>query len=116
MSVDSRLLDRIDKLMKLAAPDSGTTDHERTSAALEAARLYAEHGVTLSDRQRDDKRPHRRDKDKVHEHAWVLSIALQHAGCSACGGKISRADAVFIRVRTDMTLEYLHNMRPCSVM
>lgn len=43
-----RAAERVEKLLRLASPSSGTTDAERTSAALEAAKLFAEHRLVVS--------------------------------------------------------------------
>ena len=43
-------IERVLKLLRLAAPTSGTTDHERTSAALEAAKLIMEYDLTVVER------------------------------------------------------------------
>lgn len=45
---DRKVVERVEKLLRLAAPSSNTSEHERASAALEAARLVAEHGLTVS--------------------------------------------------------------------
>ena len=47
MSPD-RAVERVEKLLRLASPSSGTTDAERTLAALEAAKLFAEHDLVVS--------------------------------------------------------------------
>jgi hypothetical protein len=50
MSTDARAraVERVQKLLRLAAPDSGTTEHERANAALEVAKIIAEHGLAVA--------------------------------------------------------------------
>ncbi len=115
MTVDQKVLERIEKLLRLAGPSSKGSDHERASAALEAARLFDKHDVELTEPKPTGRASKVSAKSAVKDNAWVLSIALQPSGCSHCGNKISRGDAVWIRVTKDYSVEYRHNMRPCSV-
>jgi len=50
MSTDARAraVERVQKLLRLAAPGNGTTEAERTSAALEVAKIIAEHGLAVA--------------------------------------------------------------------
>lgn len=111
MADPDKVLDRVEKLIRLAAPTSGTTQSERESAALEIVRLICEHNLTLRETPPAEARA-------VHiaRHAWVLTIALQHSGCSSCGGKISPGDRIWARVRPDDIVEFRHNyLKPCTV-
>jgi hypothetical protein len=106
---DDRAVDRVEKLLRLAAPSSGSTEHERASAALEAARLIEDYDLELRPRV-SARRRHARDRQQEGErvNAWLLSVALDHVGCSACGGLISPRDVVWLRIREDHTPEYRH--------
>jgi len=50
MSSDARAraVERVQKLLRLAAPGNGTTEAERTNAALEVAKIIAEHGLSVA--------------------------------------------------------------------
>lgn len=52
-------VDRANKLLRLAGPKSGAAEAERTTAALEAARLIEEHGLVAAERveQKKAQRP-----------------------------------------------------------
>lgn len=110
MTADQKALDRIGKLLRLAAPSGGSTEHERASAALEAVRIIDELGVKVTFDSGEAPPPHR----NVVRGAWVVSIALDFAGCSSCHGRISRGDAVWIRV-VQNRVEYRHNYKPCAL-
>lgn len=45
---DQKVLDRVGKLLRLAAPNSGGTDAERESAMMEAAKLIAENDLVVA--------------------------------------------------------------------
>lgn len=105
-----KVLDRVEKLLRLAAPSSNSTEHERASAALKAAELIEEHGLTF--REPSKKSEHRAT---VARNVWILTVAIQYTSCSHCGGKISRADVVWRRVLPDLTIEHRHNCKPCRV-
>jgi hypothetical protein len=111
--VDPDTLELIDKLLRLAAPSSGTTIHERTVAALEAARLISENGIALAEQSVKGRR---KNAKTVSPNAWVLSLAPYHCGCSNCGKLISPRDIVWVRVRPDLSTEFRHNYSPCRVM
>lgn len=108
MGDKKRAIDRVEKLLRVAAPDSGATQHERESAALAVVDLILEHSLTV--REPEIKTV------KIAKHAWVMTIALQYVGCSACGRLISRGDRVWARVRPDDNVEYRHNyLKGCTV-
>lgn len=44
---DKQIVDRVEKLLRLAAPSMNTSESERSSAALAAASLIAEHGLVV---------------------------------------------------------------------
>lgn len=47
MAADPKIVERVKKLLRLAAPDSGAAPNERESAAVEAAKLIAVHGISV---------------------------------------------------------------------
>ena len=110
MTTDPKVLERIGKLLRLAAPSSGTTEAERASAALEAARLIEEFDVDVS--SKPEAKPH---PTRVSRGVWVPSVALQHCSCSWCSQLIAPGDVVWIRVRADNFIDYRHNYEPCKV-
>jgi hypothetical protein len=106
---NERLRERIDKLLRLAAPKSGATEAERISAALEAARLVDEHDITFG------ANGHAQRPSRISRNAWTVSIALDHVSCSHCHQKISPRDIVWLRVCEGNRVEYRHNYRPCAI-
>lgn len=106
---DPKVLERIAKLLRLAAPVSGTSEAERASAALEAARLIHEHGVAIA---HAEEKPSKRGK--VSSGAWVKTQSLDHCSCSYCGQLISPRDVVWLRIVNDQR-EFRHNAGPCKV-
>lgn len=107
VKADAKIIERIGKLLRLAAPSSGSTEAERSSAALEAARLIDEHGVAIAE-------PKDKSKKRVAQGVWVHTQALQHCSCSACHGLIAPGDVVWFRV-VNHQREYRHNTKPCGV-
>lgn len=107
---DPKILRRIDDLLRLAAPASGTTDHERASAALEAARLVAEHELTFLDSESVRERARR--ETSVRHGVWVLTIILQHCSCEACHTNISPQDHAWVRI-VNGSARFRHNYGDC---
>lgn len=117
MPADDKILERVAKLLRLAAPSSGTTDAERASAALEVAKLVEEHGIDLGAvlaRPRPQTE-HHRPPPKTSPHAWVLTVALQHSGCAHCHLPISPGDVVWTRVLPSLDIERRHNYGSCRL-
>jgi hypothetical protein len=54
---DQKVLDRVGKLLRLAAPNSGGTDAERESAMMEAAKLIAENNLVVAPAPPKQRRP-----------------------------------------------------------
>jgi len=107
---DPKILERIDKLMRVAAPGSGATDSERANAALEAARLVSKHGVQFHDS--DSLREHTQKETQVRHGVWVQTIALQHCNCSHCNKQISREDHAWVRI-VEGRAQFRHNYGSC---
>lgn len=100
-----KIIERIEKLLRRAAPDSGSAKNEIEVASVEIVKLILEHGISL--------RPSK--AAGVSKDAWVLSLAPYHAGCQICGGMISPRDAVWIRVTGQHQIQFRHNYGGCAV-
>lgn len=61
-AVDRKILERIEKLLRMAGPKSGATEHEKLSAATEALRLFNEHDLVVRERERPTKRRAQRQR------------------------------------------------------
>jgi hypothetical protein len=93
---DERIRARVEKLLRTAAPNSGASDNERQMAALEAARLFAEHSFTVgfaAPKRPRQPRPATTDSQRTiirwPETAWTeVDIAIDCV-CGACGKLIS---------------------------
>lgn len=105
-----KIIRRVENLLRLAAPSSNSTYGERANAAIEAARLIEEHGISLA----TEKKPDEKKKVRVATGVWVLSRALQYCSCNYCNKLISRGDIVYICVVNPGDVRYRHNMHPCS--
>lgn len=102
-----KVIERIGKLLRLAAPSSGTTVAERSAAALEAAKLIDEHGVAMQATKGKSE-----GRRAVAHGVWVLTQAIDRCACSACGNLISPRDIVWIRV-VNLEREFRHNAGHC---
>jgi hypothetical protein len=115
---DVKVVERIKKLLRLAAPKSGSTEAERASAALTALDLCDRHGITLdinTAHAHDAKGPIE-DRTYVVKNIWMRTQAQDARSCAYCGGKISRGDMVYVRaVSGAMRFEYRHHYKPCGV-
>jgi hypothetical protein len=69
-----KAIERVQKLLKLAAPNSGATEEEARSAAVQAVRLVAEHGLSVGDAPQASAV----DLDQVTRLAFRV-IELEHA-------------------------------------
>ena len=105
---DPKIIERIGKLLRLAAPSSGTTVSERSSAALEAAKLIDEHGVAIQASANGAP-----SRGRVAHGVWVLTQAVDHCSCGKCHQLISRGDVVWLRVTESLSREYRHNAGHC---
>ena len=77
-------VDRANKLLRLAAKRNGGTTPERTSAALEAADIIAEHSLVVA--EAPPEKPRRgTDYDRVVEWA-VIQIKRSGLRCTRCNG------------------------------
>lgn len=140
MSPD-RVIERVNKLVRLAAPDSGATEAERVSAALEVTKLLHVHSLVLSAPvARKEPRPRRapatsrpytgptwqsRTNSTPPVGGWVRGQALRdvasrdnieasaHRYCIECGQEIFFGDTVWIRMKVFQP-EYLHADGTCG--
>lgn len=109
---EAKVIERVGKLLRLAAPSSNTTLAERTAAALEAAKLIDEHKIAITGAQSPGKSGG--GINKVSKDTWVLTQSLDHHGCTCCGGMISRGDVVWFR-SVNGERQFRHNAGRCSV-
>jgi len=132
MSVDQKIIERIEKLLRLAAP-STNSEHERTSAALEAARLFSEHPVMVAPKEKKrSTRSRAKPPAPPPQHqspwaptivpqsfnqkpGWCRSVAARDSVCvdQDCGGAIYRGDPVWMRMDA-FRVEYIHADGPCE--
>jgi hypothetical protein len=133
MSVDLKIIERIEKLLRLAAP-STNSEHERTSAALEAARLFSEHPVMIAPKEKKrSSRSRTKPSAPPPQHqspwastfvpsaytqkpGWCRSVAARDAACDLeeCGGPIAKGDPVWMCME-GYRVKYLHVDGPCDV-
>jgi hypothetical protein len=133
MSVDPKIIDRIEKLLRLAAP-STNSEHERTSAALEAARLFSEHPVVIAPKEKKrSSRSRAKPSTPPPQHqspwaptivpqdfgqrpGWCRSVAARDSVCDIedCGGAIYRGDPVWMCME-GYRVKYIHVDGPCDV-
>lgn len=115
MGVDRKVIDRIEKLIRLASPSSGTTDEERSVAALEATKLIDKYDLTIIPREHKTEIPRKRKpKGDVHPGGWVKTRAVNHTICCNCHKLISPGDTIWARVH-GTHVEFFHNYRPCNL-
>lgn len=134
MPADDKTLARIKKLLALAAPDSGTTQSERESAAVEAAKLIAQHGVSVGAEPKIEVKTRvvYRDRQRVaevpppgptrmrtpfgqeytvryHWTDWRQGVASGYGTCCdpSCNGRVAPGDRVWQREKGGR-MEYLH--------
>lgn len=92
--MDDKVVSLVEKLLRLAAPSSGTTDHERVSAALEAARLIEEHDLEVIRRPIPEPL-------LIVPSPWTRSIAIYHwypgCRCYVCRDAIDQQLIVWTR-------------------
>ncbi len=140
MAADEKILSRVKKLLAVAAPTSGATLPERESAAVEAAKLIAVHGIVIGGETKTETRVVYRERATRREppppgptrmktpfgteygvayapnHAWSWrqGVATRRATCSdsSCNGSISPGDLVWERESSGQ-MQYLHYEGPC---
>jgi hypothetical protein len=127
--VDQKIIDRVEKLLRLAGPATNS-EHERTSAALEAARLFNEHQliVTTKDAKKRNARPRAKPPapptpwnaavvptDFTAKPGWCKSVAARDSVCvdPDCRQEIFKGDPVWMRMDA-FRVEYIHVNGPCG--
>lgn len=126
------VIERVEKLLRLASPKSGTTQAERESAALEVVRLIEENDLIV--RERKATRSKRREAPASREWSgtvqetrvptpevqrppgnWVQSFARTSCSCCDpdCGEPIMIGDTVWMRV-SGFEVKFLHYGGPCG--
>jgi len=116
--VDDKILARVERLLRLAAPSSNTTLQEREVAAVEAARLIEEHDLVLTRRERRGRASREREREAsgrrpraaASDENWSLRRVQQHTHCSFCSGLISPGDVVWFNSTSRRSV---HNYDPC---
>lgn len=124
MSVDKKIIERAEKLARLASPASNTTISERQNAALEVCKMISEHDLVI--RPREQKRKTRRSAPIVRQPSnpwsvqqvppgWARSVATRDGVCADpdCGGTIFRGDRVWAKI-TGFDVTYLHIGEDCG--
>lgn len=119
--VDDKILARVERLLRLAAPSSNTTLQEREVAAVEAAKLIEEHDLVVTRREARRTRSARYEREASYprkpsvtsEGEWILQTIHRHSHCSACNGLIAPGDVVWISLMRQMIV---HNYTPCDFM
>jgi hypothetical protein len=138
---DDKIVARVRKLLAVAAPTSGASQNEREMAALEAAKLIAEHGVAVGaaapaplPRRSPARAPRPAaaaaydprfyppptpayQRPPVYESShgsWARTLATRSGVCvdPTCRGVIMAGDSVWQR-RIGNVVEYLHADGPC---
>lgn len=82
-----RVLERVSKLLRLAAPDSQASEAERASAALEVVRLIVECDLRLTSPRQSDK----------SSGKWKPGAAARLDLCSFCRGPIGIGEKVLVK-------------------
>lgn len=82
---DAKIIRRVENLLRLARPDANTSDHERASAALEAAKLFAEHDLVVRDKNEAPvvPPPRKRARPKPppsRPQSWVVTKTVYRNG------------------------------------
>lgn len=120
MPVDAKILERVEKLLRLAAPASHSTEHERTSAALEAARLFSEHNLIVQEKKKP--RPRKPPRSSYYSPpstppmsypSWERTRSPLETHCAdpECQGDIALGEKVWLR-HTGLKIECLHDDWP----
>lgn len=126
------VIERVEKLLRLASQKSGTTQSERESAALEVVKLIEKHDLIV--RERKATRSKRREEPAPREWSgavqetrvpretpqrppgdWVQSVARTSCRCCDpdCSEPIMMGDAVWMRV-SGYEVKFLHYGGPCG--
>lgn len=119
-----QLIAQVEKLLRLAAPSSGSTEHERAVAGIEAARLFVEHDLTVQAREpvrraaaRQPAPPRRWPPSPMAPPGqnWRRSVAARDSLCDDpdCQGMIFEGDPVWMKM-SGFKAKYIHIGGPCG--
>lgn len=129
--MDKKVLDRVEKLIRLAAPSSNTTIEERQSAALEACKIIAENDLTVKPKEEKKKRTRHANTYSQPQawgpqapwggqaqnppQGWARSRAARDGWCEdpECRGPIAKGDQVWARI-IGFDTQYLHLGGDCG--
>ncbi len=105
---DQKTLDRVAKLLRLADPKSGAPEPERASAALECAKIIAEHGLSVVVPPTPPKRrraPAPTPAPIYHapryprsNSNWTEASPLWAVSCIMCGRLIQPEESAFVDI------------------
>jgi len=110
-----RAIERVNKLLRLAAPSSGTTEAERTNAALQAAKIFSENNLTaIYEEPKRKRRPQPHASREYHPRSvyrnpvtYAPKVYAQHGAnwtaveldvdcpCVVCGNTLYAGEAAF---------------------
>ena len=135
---DKKTAERIEKLLRLAGPNSGTTEPEKLSALAEAAKLFSENDFVIHERPKKRGRaPKENTRPSPYsspysppwtepQPAWRPTPAptpewryMRESPCDAicaipdCGEQIWAGDPVRFKI-TNLGIEYIHADRSGS--
>jgi hypothetical protein len=125
-----KAIELISKLLRVAAPDSGASDSERSIAAITVCSLITEHSLTVSaGRAREPlfarwwpsapapvpyevtpmEHPYTPSPPRTREDPFRSAIAAENSRCgeTSCGGPIFEGERVWRRVKNG-AVEYVH--------
>ncbi len=108
---EAKIIDRIQKLWRLASPTSGSTEAERASAALTALDMMDKHGISL-DINTSNYRAAASSEERTYavRDVWMRVQSQGHSRCSACSNLISPGDMIYVRpVRDQFEYEFRHH-------
>jgi len=131
VSIDRKINERVEKLLRLAAPSSNTSEPERVSAALEAARLFTEHNLVVQGPKRKAFRTRPPTTaatttapswntpwgapQEPSPPGWGRSVAARDSVCADpdCQEAICRGEPVWMRMN-GFKVEYIHLGAECG--
>jgi len=116
-----KALSTVEKLVRVAAPNSGATEHERTSAATHACKLIVEHNLVITTREKQNASRGPRMSDLVNIvmrtaaarqpniSPYRKAIAAEDCECGidTCDSPIFQGETVWRRTKGD-EIEYVH--------
>lgn len=128
--MDKKILERVEKLLKLGDPSKNNSIHECHSAAVEACKLIAEHDLVVKPREAKRRVVRSRQTNPYPPQqpsystwgaqgstppGWAKSRAARDGVCEdpECQGPIYRGDSVWARI-VGFDTQYLHMGGDCG--